>query len=213
MARTCCICGKKQSGWLVDYPLSVELNDYRICASCGEKYQKILQANKLEDVKEEIAYIKQKMSEGEKDKVVIQYLSLILDKENESKSVNDISKSIIAKRNVEINNIKVTSGYNFEGYKIVRYCDYISAEAVLGMGALKALFASVSNITGTESTALNCKIDEAKNKVIHQIKEKALELEANAIIGIDIDFTMFADTMVVIMASGTAVVIQENVII
>lgn len=55
MSIICCICGKKQSGWIIDYPLSPELDDYRICADCGEKYQKIRNANKLEDVIDEIS--------------------------------------------------------------------------------------------------------------------------------------------------------------
>ncbi|MDE6167352.1 MAG: YbjQ family protein [Acetatifactor sp.] len=42
------------------------------------------------------------------------------------------------------------------------------------------------------------------------MKVMALELGANAIIGIDIDFTMIGGDMVVIIASGTAVVIEEK---
>ena len=49
--------------------------------------------------------------------------------------------------------IMVTSGYDFEGYKIIKYCDFISAEAVFGTGVFKALLASVSSVMGVESEA------------------------------------------------------------
>ncbi|MDE7353738.1 MAG: YbjQ family protein [Acetatifactor sp.] len=210
MAIICCICGKKQSGWISDYPLSPKLNQYRVCAECGEEYQKIQSAEKLEDVSDEIASLKERMQKGAVDETVTDYLSLLFNGDNAEKTMEDINTAIVEQRNEAINSIMVTSGYDFENYRIIRYCDYISAEAVFGMGMFKALLASVSSVAGAESEPFKVKIKEAKSKAIYDIKVMALELGANAIIGIDIDFTMIGGDMVVIIASGTAVVIEEK---
>lgn len=210
MSIICCICGKKQSGWIMDYPLAPELNEYRICMECGEKYQKIQNAEKLEDVSDEIVYIKECLQKGTANETVINYFSQLFNEENTQKSVCDINTAIAEQRNEDINNIMVTSGFNFENYRIVRYCDYISAESVFGVGMFKALLASVSSVAGAESESFQLKIKEAKTKAIYEIKKNAIGLGANAIIGMDIEFSMITGEMVVIVASGTAVVIEEK---
>lgn len=210
MAIICCICGKKQSGWIMDYPLAPELNEYRVCMECGEKYQKIQNAEKLEDVLDEIAYIKGCLQKGTANEKVIDYCALLFNEENAQKSVRDINTAIVEQRNAEIDSIMVTSGYDFDGHRITRYCDYVSAESVLGVGIFKALLASVSSVAGAESESFQLKIKEAKTKAIYEIKKNAVGLGANAIIGIDIDLSMITGEMVVIIASGTAVIIEEN---
>lgn len=210
MAIVCCICGKKQSGWIMDYPLSTGLNQYRLCTECGEKYQKIQNAEKLEDVSDEIAYIKERLREGTANETVKKYCSLLFNEENAQKAVRDINAAIVEQKDEDINKVLVTSGYNFENYRIIRYCGFISAESVFGVGMFKALLASVSSVAGAESEPFQLKIKEAKTKAIYDIKKNARELGANAIIGIDLDFSMITGEMVVIIASGTAVIIEES---
>lgn len=209
MSITCCICGKKQSGWIIDYPLSSELSEYRVCMECGEKYQKIQSAERLEDVADEIAYLKERLAKGGKNDEVINLFSLLFNESKYDKAFQDIDTAIAEKRNDEISHMMVTSGYNFEGYKIIQYCDYISAETAFGIGMFKALLASVSSVAGAESESFNKKIKEAKTKAIYEIKKSAIELGANAIIGINLNFSMIAGEMVVIIASGTAVIIEK----
>ena len=98
----------------------------------------------------------------------------------------------------------ITSGYTIEGYKIVEYVDFVSTETVMGMGFFKSIGASFDNMFGSEST-LNIKIQEARELSKSRIKEKAAELDCNAIIGFDIDITMFGDSMVGVVCNGTAV--------
>lgn len=176
----------------------------------GERYQKIQNAEKLEEVSDEIVYIKERLRKGTVNETVINYFSLLFSEDNAQKTVQDVDIAIVEQRNEAINSIMITSGYNFENYRIVRYCDYISAESVFGMGMFKALLASVSSVAGAESESFQLKIKEAKTKAIYEIKKNAIEMGANAIIGIDIDFSMIAGDMVVIIASGTAVIIEEK---
>ena len=70
--------------------------------------------------------------------------------------------------------------------------------------------ASITNIIGDESIVLSRKIDEAKFAAMEELKEKAVDIGANAIIGIDIDFSMFGDSMIAVIANGTAVMIETE---
>ena len=110
-----------------------------------------------------------------------------------------------------INSVMVTSGFEFQGYTIVEYHDYVSSEVVMGMGVFKSLFAGISNFTGFESNALSEKIAETRKMVLNIIRKRAMEAGANAIIGLDMDFTMFGETMIAVIANGTAVTIGKCV--
>ena len=51
-----------------------------------------------------------------------------------------------------MNNIQITSGYNFEGYNIPESLGLCSGEAALGTGFLSSLGAGLADILGTNST-------------------------------------------------------------
>ena len=137
MAIVCCLCGKKQSGWISDFPFSVELSEYRICAECFNSFDKLVNAEKLEDVPEEVEYIKNVAEKNINiDSVIKDRIKRILSKENESKSFQDVENEIVDERMNAINSVMVTSGFEFQGYTIVEYHDYVSSEVVMGMGAV-----------------------------------------------------------------------------
>ena len=104
-------------------------------------------------------------------------------------------------------NMIISSGFSLEGFRILEYVDFISSETVLGMGFFKSIGASLDNMLGSES-ALNTKIQEARDISKNRLKEKAADLGCNAIIGMDIELTMFSDTMIGVVCNGTAVKIE-----
>jgi uncharacterized protein YbjQ (UPF0145 family) len=106
--------------------------------------------------------------------------------------------------------IVITSSFNVEGYSIKRYVDYLSYETVVGMGIIKGAASVVSDIVGMESESLRKKMIEAKEIIIDGIRKEAHNLGCNAVIGFNIRHTMFVDTMVAAIASGTGVVIEKN---
>ncbi|WP_312045135.1 YbjQ family protein [Anaerotignum sp.] len=107
-------------------------------------------------------------------------------------------------------NFLTSSGFNFEGYKIIEYFDFISSEKVMGMGIFKGISSSLSNIIGAESTSLSSILEQTKSTVLRDLKKQALMLGANALIGIDLDYTMFGDSLVGVIMSGTAIKIEET---
>lgn len=107
-------------------------------------------------------------------------------------------------------NMLVSSGYNFDGYDIIKYIKFISSEVVLGMGIFRGLCATISNITGMESNVLKDKLIEAKSIVNDEILNQAVNLGANAIIGVDLDYTMFGGELLGVVMSGTAVIVEKR---
>ena len=106
--------------------------------------------------------------------------------------------------------IQMTSGFNFEGYTITNYLGFISEETAVGMGLFKGIASSFSDFFGSESDSLRRKLTQSKQIVIYRLCQDALEAGANAIIGIDLDYTMFGESIVGVIVSGTAVSIAPN---
>ena len=103
----------------------------------------------------------------------------------------------------------LTTGYNFEGYNIVKYIGIISGETVLGAGFLSEFSASFSDILGDESSAFTDKLEAAKNTALDKLSVKSMEKGGNAIIGIDFDYITFSNNMIGVVANGTSVVIEK----
>lgn len=108
------------------------------------------------------------------------------------------------------NYVKVTTGYNFEGYKITNYKGVISGETVIGTGLFSEFLASSSDLFGMNSSAFSSKMRAVKENALDQLRIRAACLEANAIIGIDFDYITFSNNMIGVSANGTAVVIEKE---
>ena len=104
----------------------------------------------------------------------------------------------------------LTTGYNFEGYDIVKYLDVLSASVVLGTGMFSSANASIADFLGTRSDSYERKLQEAKNAAIEELKKQTASRGGNAIIGIDIDYTTFGSDIIGVIANGTAVKIKES---
>lgn len=108
--------------------------------------------------------------------------------------------------------MKLTTGYDFQGYFITEYYDVIFTEMIVGMGLGKSVISSldnmVSSIVGSEATAMIEKVNEAKTELRKRVIEKAERLGANALIGIDFESTKIGGLIMVSM-TATAVKIEK----
>lgn len=105
--------------------------------------------------------------------------------------------------------VMLTSGFDFKGYDILEYVGFCSGECVLGTGFLSSLEAGLSDFLGMSSTLYKDKLSKAKEIAIEDLKQQALNRGANAIIGLDVDYTMFSSDIIGVIASGTAVRIER----
>jgi len=99
----------------------------------------------------------------------------------------------------------VTTTHNIEGKRIVEYLGLVTGEAILGTNVLKDFFASITDIVGGRSEAYEKELGKAKNIAIQEMKNRAGELAADAVVGIDLDYETIRDGMLMVSASGTAV--------
>lgn len=102
---------------------------------------------------------------------------------------------------------------SIEGKKITRYFGLVSGEAILGANIFKDLFAGIRDIVGGRSAAYEKELKQAKEIAIEEMKEQARTLNANAIIGVDLDYETIqvgqGGGMLMVSASGTAVSYEE----
>jgi uncharacterized protein YbjQ (UPF0145 family) len=97
-----------------------------------------------------------------------------------------------------------------EGRTISRYHGVVTGEAIIGANIFRDLFASVRNIVGGRSGAYENALAEARQAAMKDMEEKADDLGANAVIGIDIDYEVLGQDngMLMVCVSGTAVTVS-----
>ncbi len=101
----------------------------------------------------------------------------------------------------------LTTTPNIDGKRITKYFGIVAGEAVLGANALKDLFAGVRDFIGGRSGTYEKELQRARDIALEELQERAQELGANAVIGIDIDYEVLGkeNGMLMVSASGTAV--------
>jgi uncharacterized protein YbjQ (UPF0145 family) len=98
-----------------------------------------------------------------------------------------------------------TTGPSIEGRPIERYLGVVSAQAIMGTHIGKDITAGFRNIVGGRSKSYEKEIAQAVSEVIDELNGKAVELGANAVVSIDIDYESVGGQMLMVAASGTAV--------
>ncbi|SIQ19947.1 Uncharacterized conserved protein YbjQ, UPF0145 family [Aeromonas sp. RU39B] len=96
-----------------------------------------------------------------------------------------------------------------EGRAIREYCGIVVGEAILGANVFKDLFANIRDIIGGRSGAYEKELSKAREIAFAELKERAEELGANAVVGIDLDYEVVGQngSMLMVSISGTAVVV------
>src|SRR5262245_9178801 len=94
------------------------------------------------------------------------------------------------------------------GSRIVKHLGIVSGEAILGANIFRDFFAGIRDIVGGRSAAYEKELGKARKIAIDEMTERAEELGANAIVGIDIDYeTVGQGSMLMVAVSGTAVTV------
>ncbi|MBX3434546.1 MAG: heavy metal-binding domain-containing protein [Pirellulales bacterium] len=104
----------------------------------------------------------------------------------------------------------ITTTNTIEGYPIHQYLGVVTGEAILGANVFKDFFAGIRDILGGRSAAYEGELRKARDIAFAEIAERARELGANAIVGVDLDYeTVGANgSMLMVSISGTAVLVE-----
>ncbi|HNR85510.1 MAG TPA: heavy metal-binding domain-containing protein [Taishania sp.] len=104
----------------------------------------------------------------------------------------------------------VTTTNTIEGKSIKEYKGIVSGETIIGANIFKDFFAGIRDIVGGRSASYEKVLREAKDIALQEMQQRAKELNANAILGVDLDYETVGGNggMLMVTASGTAVVIE-----
>ena len=100
-----------------------------------------------------------------------------------------------------------TTTHNIEGRPVQQYLGVLSSESIIGANIFKDLFAGIRDIVGGRSGTYERVIEEARSNAMAELIQKAQNIGANAVIGIDLDFETVGSggSMLMVIATGTAV--------
>tara|TARA_B100001057_G_C22496815_1_gene812393 strand:+ start:360 stop:677 length:318 start_codon:yes stop_codon:yes gene_type:complete len=101
----------------------------------------------------------------------------------------------------------ISTTNNIENRPVKEYLEIVTGETIIGANIFKDFFASIRDIVGGRSRSYEKVLREAKETALREMKENALKLNANAIIGVDLDYETVGAKggMLMVTASGTAV--------
>mgnify|MGYP003602218043 CR=1 FL=1 len=104
----------------------------------------------------------------------------------------------------------VTTTPTVEGRKITQYRGIVTGEAILGANVFKDLFAGIRDIVGGRSATYERELQRARDIALAELQERAGQMGANAVVGIDLDYEVLGqgNGMLMVSASGTAVVLE-----
>lgn len=104
----------------------------------------------------------------------------------------------------------VTTTPTVEGRNIVEYKGIVFGEVVSGVNFIKDIAASFSNFFGGRSGSYEEELIKARENALVELERRASERGANAVVGVDIDYEVLGSDngMLMVTASGTAVVVQ-----
>jgi len=104
----------------------------------------------------------------------------------------------------------VTTTNSIEGRRVREYCGLVMGEAILGANVFRDFFASIRDIVGGRSGGYENALREARLIAISEMEQEAMQLGANAVIGVDLDYETVGDrgSMLMVSASGTAVILE-----
>ncbi|GAM09582.1 hypothetical protein OR1_01862 [Geobacter sp. OR-1] len=104
----------------------------------------------------------------------------------------------------------ITTTPSIEGKRIRQYYGIVTGEAILGANLFKDLFASISDLVGGRSATYERELQRARDIALQELRERAQEMGANAVVGVDLDYEVLGKTngMLMVSASGTAVSVE-----
>ena len=111
----------------------------------------------------------------------------------------------------QIEAVMLTTEAYPQGLTITRRIEVVTAECAFGMNIFKDLFAGVRDIVGGRSEAVQKTMRDSRRVALHELKKEAHAVGANAVVGVDLDYVeLNAGVMVLLVASGTAVIIEDK---
>lgn len=103
-----------------------------------------------------------------------------------------------------------TTTPHIEGHEIKKYCGIVTGETIIGANIFRDFFAGITDIVGGRSGAYEKVLKEAKTTSLREMEMQAMAYGANAVVGVDLDYETIRDGMLMVTASGTAIITEPK---
>ncbi len=102
----------------------------------------------------------------------------------------------------------ITTTPSIEGKEIREYRGIVFGEVVSGVNFVKDFAASLSDMFGGRSSTYEEELVNARTRALAEMEARAVQLGANAVVGVDIDYEVLGsgNGMLMVTVSGTAVI-------
>ncbi|MEK3883514.1 YbjQ family protein [Paenibacillus sp. PL2-23] len=101
----------------------------------------------------------------------------------------------------------ITTTATVEGYPVKQYLGITTGEVIMGANVVRDFMASITDFVGGRSGVYESKLQEARDAAFAEMTQHASRMGANAIVGVDIDYEVIREGMLMVAVSGTAVII------
>ena len=104
----------------------------------------------------------------------------------------------------------LTTTPTIEGHTITEYKGVVFGEVISGVNFIKDFKASLRDFVGGRSGSYEQELINARAQALRELEERARHLNADAVVGIDLDYEVLGQSgsMLMVSASGTAVRLQ-----
>lgn len=102
----------------------------------------------------------------------------------------------------------LTTTPTIEGKSISEYLGIVTGEAIMGANIVKDIFASITDIVGGRSAKYEQELARARQIALKEMADEAEKIGANSVVGVDLDYEVIREGMLMVTASGTAVKIR-----
>lgn len=117
-----------------------------------------------------------------------------------------------AEISAEFSRFMITTTPTMPGYTVKRVLGVVTGLVPRTRGVLGKFVAGIESMFGGEVTAFTTELEKARVEAIQRVRAKAIDMGANAIIGLDLETSDVGLQLgvVVISATGTAVVVEPE---
>ena len=104
----------------------------------------------------------------------------------------------------------LTTTPTVEGHTITEYKGIVFGEVISGVNFIKDIKASFRDFVGGRSGSYEDELISARTQALNELAERARQMNADAVVGIDLDYEVLgqSSSMLMVSASGTAVKLQ-----
>lgn len=104
----------------------------------------------------------------------------------------------------------ITTTPSIEGKTIVEYKGLVVGEVIAGVDFIKDFAAGLTNFFGGRSGSYEGELIEARQSALAEMEARAMQMGANAIVGVDLDYEVLGQggNMLMVTACGTAVKVE-----